>query len=353
MRRPPSSLPLVLALSLTAGAACATKEQKQGAELYGRMCAVCHGPKGEGYKADQAPKLNSAAYLQSASDSLLRDSIVNGRLGSTMSAWGRASGGPLTDPEVSALIAFMRRWQPKGTLALDEKPLTGDAARGGLLYYKHECVKCHGARGVEGPNARIANRGFLANASNGFMRLVIRNGRAGTTMAPFAGKIDDQGIEDLIALVRSWDRPPRTHVKWPPEVPPLPLGKVPLNPKGPAPIGFRATPDTTPADVVKAQLDRGAKMALLDARAPSDYVREHIKGAVSVPFYDPSPYIDKLPKDAWLVCYCACPHAESGQLAERLKQKGFTKVTVLDEGLPYWRSKNYGVDLAPDGGPTE
>ena len=39
-------------------------------------------------------------------------------------------------------------------------------------------------------------------------------------------------------------------------------------------------------------------------------------------------------------------HAESGQLAERLKEKGFTKVTVLDEGLGYWRSKNYGVEHA-------
>jgi rhodanese-related sulfurtransferase len=64
---------------------------------------------------------------------------------------------------------------------------------------------------------------------------------------------------------------------------------------------------------------------------------------VSVPFYDPGPYFDKLPKDAWLVCYCACPHAESGQLASKLVQKGFPKVTVLDEGLGVWKSRGFGT----------
>jgi cytochrome c oxidase cbb3-type subunit 3/ubiquinol-cytochrome c reductase cytochrome c subunit len=102
-------------------------------------------------------------------------------------------------------------------------------------------------------------------------------------------------------------------------------------------------PGTTPAEVIKGQLDRKAKMALLDARAPSDYVSEHIAGAVSVPFYDPEPYLALLPKDTWLVAYCACPHAESSSLAQKLVAKGFTKVTVLDEGLGFWRAKGYGT----------
>jgi cytochrome c oxidase cbb3-type subunit 3/ubiquinol-cytochrome c reductase cytochrome c subunit len=334
---------LALATAFSATACGQTKEQKEGGELYARMCAVCHGAKGEGYKADQAPALREPGYQGSASDAFLRESIVNGRLGSTMSAWGNAAGGPLSPHQVDALIAFMRLWQGK-KVALDEKPLTGDRGRGGLLYHQHECVKCHGWRGVEGPNARIANPGFLANASNGFLRLAIRNGRPGTTMAAFGSKLGDQGVEDVIALIRSWAQPAPAHPAPPPQLPPLPLGKIPLHPHGPEPVGFKATPDATPADVIKAQLDRGAKMALLDARAPTDYVREHITGAVSVPFYDPAPYFDKLPKNVWLVCYCACPHAESGQLAAKLKEKGFTKVTVLDEGLGYWRSKNYGVD---------
>jgi len=118
---------------------------------------------------------------------------------------------------------------------------------------------------------------------------------------------------------------------------------VPLNPRGPDPVGFKKTPETTPMETIHTQLQRGARMVLLDARAPSDYMNQHIAGAVSVPFYDPSPYIDKLPKNSWLVCYCACPHAESGQLAARLLEAGFKKVTVLDEGLGAWTQKKYPV----------
>jgi rhodanese-related sulfurtransferase len=84
-------------------------------------------------------------------------------------------------------------------------------------------------------------------------------------------------------------------------------------------------------------------MVLLDARVPSDYEQEHIQGAVSVPFYDPSPYLAALPKSAWMVCYCACPHAESGVLAEKLQAAGFKKVTVLAEGLYGWSGKGYAT----------
>ena len=334
--------------ALAGATGCRSKQEKQGAELYGRMCAVCHGKDGEGYKADQAPALRNAEYLASATDALLREGITMGRRGSTMSAWGRQAGGPLTPAEVDAVIAFMRLWHAKKDVTLDERPPVGDRGHGSQLYFQ-ECARCHGARGVEGPNARLRNPGFMANASDGFLRLAVRNGRAGTAMLGFAGKLGDQGVEDVLAFMRSWtplvDPPPPAP---PPAPPPIPLGKVVLNPKGPAPIGFRATPDVTPAAVIKAQLDRHARMAILDARAPSDYLAEHIFGAVSVPFYDPTPYFDKLPRDVWLVCYCACPHAESGQLAEKLKAQGFTKVTVLDEGLGFWRAQNYGtVGKAP------
>jgi cytochrome c oxidase cbb3-type subunit 3/ubiquinol-cytochrome c reductase cytochrome c subunit len=192
---------------------------------------------------------------------------------------------------------------------------------------------------------------LLTSASNGFLRYAIRRGRPGTAMPAFGVALGDDGVEDVLALLRSWQAKPAVSRSPAARPPPLPLGPVPLNPHGPEPEGFVAQGTgggTTRADVVKAQLDRGARMALLDARAPSDYMREHIAGAVSVPFYDPDPYFAALPRDAWLVCYCACPHAESGQLAQKLVAKGFTKVTVLDEGLNVWRMRKYGTQAGVD-----
>lgn len=317
--------------------------EQQGKDLYGRMCVVCHGRRGEGYKADQAPAIGSPAFLGAATDAYLRHAIINGRYGTTMSAWSTSRGGPLSPTDVEALLAFLKTWSRGPRPDLDESPVNGDTTRGKAIFDR-ECVKCHGVRGTTGPNVHIGGREILQTASNGFLRLAIRQGRPKTTMPGFEAALGQAGVEDVLAYIRSFETPPTPPPALPPtRPPPIPLGPVPLNPKGPEPQGFQTYPGKTPADVVKAQLDRHAKMAILDARAPSDYTNEHIAGAVSVPFYDPAPYVDKLPKNAWLVAYCACPSAESGMLAAALQAKGFTKVTILAEGIGVWRTKQYGT----------
>jgi cytochrome c oxidase cbb3-type subunit III len=329
--------------ALECGQPFLTAEQRHGAELYGRMCAVCHGPSGEGYAADHAPALAHPDFLGSVSEGLLRSAITYGRTDTTMAAWSAERGGPLAPEDVDALITFMRSWHAGPPITLNETPLQGNAARGQILF-RRECVTCHGERGQAGPNVRIGNPELLQEASNGFLRHAIAWGRHGTIMPGFGEKLASEGVEDLVAALRSFARPPPP--KPPPSPvrpPPMPLGAVPLNPKGPEPVGFEVHPKTTKVDVVQGQLKRGARMAILDARTPSEYTREHIAGAVSVPFYDPSPYLDKLPKDAWLVCYCSCPHAESRTLASKLLEAGFPKVTVLDEGLGVWRARKYGT----------
>jgi cytochrome c oxidase cbb3-type subunit 3/ubiquinol-cytochrome c reductase cytochrome c subunit len=218
----------------------------------------------------------------------------------------------------------------------------GDAARGTDVFAR-ACAACHGARGVDGTFVGIGSPDVLRAASDGFLRQAIHDGRPGTPMPAFARTLGDAGIDDVLAALRAWQRAAPPALKPPAKLPPLPLGPVPLHPGGPEPEGFAATPELTRLDVVKSQLDRGARMALLDARAPSDYITEHIADAVSVPFYDPEPYVAQLPKDSWLVCYCSCPHAESGQLAQKLLQRGFAKVTVLDEGLRVWKAKSYAT----------
>ena len=60
--------------------------------------------------------------------------------------------------------------------------------------------------------------------------------------------------------------------------------------------------------------------------------------------------LGKLPKDHWVVTYCACPHAISGQAADRLRKAGFQKVGVLDEGFPYWKEQGYPTLQGPERG---
>jgi cytochrome c oxidase cbb3-type subunit 3 len=336
---------VVLGSVISGSLECSTHDDtkaQHGAELYARTCAVCHGDKGEGYKADDAPALSHPDFLASVTDPYLRQAITQGRQGTTMSAWGRVRGGPLAPSDVDDVIAHLRTWQTK-RIKLDERPNNGDIVRGDAIFAR-ECVRCHGLRGTGGPFEHIGDSELLSTAGNGFLRQAITHGREGTSMPAFDLTLGPNGIEDVLATMRHWQLAP-TPATWerPPTPAPIPLGPVPLNPHGPEPVGFKPDPGTTPADVIHAQLARGAKMAILDARAPTDYTYEHIAGAVSVPFYDPDPYVDQLPRDAWLVAYCSCPHAESGQLARKLTAKGFTKVTVLDEGLGVWKNRKYPV----------
>jgi cytochrome c oxidase cbb3-type subunit 3 len=329
--------------TLECGGAPVTVREHRGDLIYHRMCAVCHGASGQGYAADQAPSLTRGDFLASVKDAYLRSAIMDGRRGTTMSAWSSARGGPLTLDDVGTLVAYLRAWSNRPPMTLDDHaPVGGDATRGDALFAR-ECAACHGARGVEGTFVGIGGFDLLRAASDGFLRQAIRDGRPGTSMPAFAGKLGDAGIDDVLAHLRSLQKSTAAPRNPPAKPPPLPLGQVLIHPRGPEPQGFTATPLTTKLDVVKAQLDAGARMALLDARAPSDYLGEHIADAVSVPFYDPDPYLAQLPRDAWLVCYCSCPHAESGQLAQKLVQSGFTKVTVLDEGLRAWKAKGYAT----------
>ena len=150
----------------------------------------------------------------------------------------------------------------------------------------------------------------------------------------------DQG--HLVALLRSWAKP----VSEEEIAIPGTLGPIVQNPTGPDPA-FTPGARYTPVDVVKRELDRGAAIGFLDARAPSDYVAGHIAGAADVPFYAARDYLFALPKDKWLICYCACPHAESGRLMDTLTANGFTKVTVLDEGVNVWAERGYPMRKGP------
>jgi cytochrome c oxidase cbb3-type subunit 3/ubiquinol-cytochrome c reductase cytochrome c subunit len=346
------ALELVLMLGLCVGSGdleCGrplTSAQRRGQRLYDRMCVVCHGPIGEGYAADQAPALAHPDFLASATDDYIRSAISDGRRGTTMSAWSVARTGPLTRADVDAIVAFIRTWQRGSSVVLDERGPSGHLARGAAIFAR-ECSSCHGPRGTSGPYIHVGGTELVATASNGFLRYAVRGGRRGTPMPGFDRSLGEAGIEDVVALLRSWQS---AAVMTPlaPSPGKIPLGPLLLHPFGPEPVALRPYPDPTSADVVKGELDRHARMALLDARAPSDYLATHIAGAVSVPFYDADSYIPSLPKTAWLVCYCACPHAESGQLARKLVTSGFTKVTVLDEGLNVWMGRKYPTNSGMD-----
>lgn len=318
---------------------------EKGQKLYAKYCNFCHGAEGKGYAADEAPALASDDLLALATDDFLRDAIFKGRPGTTMSAWAVIRGGPLGHDDASALVAYLRTWQTRPSERVTERTLSPSASaeRGAAIYAAH-CKTCHGAKGRDGKHNALANPELLASASDGFLATTIERGRAGTPMQGFRGKLTSEQIDDVIALLRSWQKAPDPT----PDLPPKPGGlvSVVLSPRGPQPA-FDAKADFIPADTVKREVDRKATMIIIDARPPGDYARMHIAGAISTPFYDVEAYAKQIPKDRYILTYCACPHAESVKVRNALRGLGYPRVAVIDEGILAWRDRGYPVRGGP------
>ena len=96
-------------------------------------------------------------------------------------------------------------------------------------------------------------------------------------------------------------------------------------------------------DDVKAAYDAQARFVLIDARPAVDYNLRHITGAYSVPFYEADSHMSRFPLDEWYITYCACPHSESGIVAQSLLDSGQTTVGIMDEGYLVWEDRGYPI----------
>lgn len=306
-------------------------------EDYLIYCAICHGPDGAGYTADNANALSHPAFLATATDELLRTSILRGRPGTPMSAWGEELGGPLGDARVEALVAYIRSWQVGGALDLSDIVVEGEVARG-KPQYAARCAGCHGPAGEGGDYMSLNNPEFLAVASDGYIREAIASGRSGTAMGPYLDVLPQQTIDDLVVLIRSWQTPVDD---TPFEAPEVDLANATIHSGGVKPTLDEGL--YVPADDLKAHLDLGGEVIIIDARTPKDYTTGHITGSISVPFYAVADIADQLPPDVTVVTYCGCPHAESTIAAQALIDAGRDDVKVLDEGYYVWIERGYAI----------
>ena len=101
-------------------------------------------------------------------------------------------------------------------------------------------------------------------------------------------------------------------------------------------------------DEIKEAFDNNEPFLFLDARPTVDYNLRHIQGAYSVPFYEVEYHESKFPSDTWYIAYCACPHAESGIVAEYFLEAGHETIGILDEGYLLWEERDYPTEIGPD-----
>ena len=80
-----------------------------GAELYAANCQVCHGDRNGTGGTGGAPPHNKAGHTWHHPDAQLREWVLNGKLGFG-SPGMPALGDKLAEPEVEAILTFIKTW---------------------------------------------------------------------------------------------------------------------------------------------------------------------------------------------------------------------------------------------------
>jgi mono/diheme cytochrome c family protein len=183
-----------------------------GARLYNENCLVCHGVNGQGRigatLAKDWPSVQPELTIVST--------IVNGVGGSVMPAWGQANGGPLTNEEINALVAYILSWQTGGILQLTPPPtptafppitpipgVEGDPNAGAALFAQN-CAACHGDKGQGRIGATLA-KDWSGIRPDLAVKGTISNGVSGSVMPAWSqakgGPLSELDINNLVAFI--------------------------------------------------------------------------------------------------------------------------------------------------------
>jgi cytochrome c oxidase cbb3-type subunit III len=183
------------------------------ATLYGQNCAACHGANGQ-----NGPSIDLAnpEYQALVDDATLRKWISGGMPGTEMPAFAQSAGGMLTDAQVDALIAGMRRqWLRPNALGGATPPpyaqtTPGDPHRGETSYQAH-CAGCHAAAHDQG-RQQVTSPVYLSLIGNQALRSIIIAGRpdigqpdwrhdasGGSAAAP----LSNQDVDDIVTYLAS------------------------------------------------------------------------------------------------------------------------------------------------------
>lgn len=95
---------------------------------------------------------------------------------------------------------------------------------------------------------------------------------------------------------------------------------------------------------LKARLDAGAELLVLDVRTPEEYAQDgHIAGSTLLPLQELPQRLGELQKDQPIACFCRSGN-RSRSACEQLAQAGFTNLVNVDGGIGAWTAAGYPVE---------
>jgi mono/diheme cytochrome c family protein len=230
----------------------------RGAVIFASTCFICHGDRGQG--ADHAPALNDPVRLKEFDDTWYRNTIAHGRPAKGMPTWGTV----LSPAEINDLVALIGAWREGKTVtavvplarhlssalfalrqfdkidavfhlsaaltqanrsqAIDIEAAI-DLIKGNHLseaqtrliavlppeemgkeLYESNCAPCHGADGTGGLGKNLHTNKFIQSKSDEELIEFLLTGRQGTAMDGFDGILTPEELNNVVALIRAWQK---------------------------------------------------------------------------------------------------------------------------------------------------
>jgi len=179
---------------------------ERGQELFQNNCAPCHGEFGEGgvlpgTSGRVIAPISTAEFLNTRDDATIRAIIESGQPGLGMSPFGVSQGGPLSDEDVDALVAFLRSWQanPPVEFPPEIAAINQDSA----TVYAEFCAQCHGPDGEGGIGPSFQTIDFQQQSDEQIFT-TIHDGHPATAMIAWGDLLTTSTIEDLVRQLRDF-----------------------------------------------------------------------------------------------------------------------------------------------------
>jgi mono/diheme cytochrome c family protein len=228
----------------------------RGATLFANTCFICHGEDGKG--TDIAPAINDLERLEKLEDDWYREVIANGRPARGMPTWGTV----LAPDQIADLVVLIGAWRDGRSISPDiplirritsalyavrqfdradaafhlfaaqaeaDEAQAGDIQRAldlvaenqlfeaeGLLIslfppeemgrelFTSNCTQCHGEDGTGKTAPNLFDNDFIQSSDDETLLEFILAGKPGTAMDGFEGILLRGEVENLVALLRTW-----------------------------------------------------------------------------------------------------------------------------------------------------
>lgn len=107
-------------------------------------------------------------------------------------------------------------------------------------------------------------------------------------------------------------------------------------------IDLATLPDTVDVATVNAVKDNPG-VFLLDVREPDEYEAGHIPGITLMPVGDVAARLSEIPRDKEVIVTCRTGN-RSAQIADFLRDQGFTNVHNMEGGIVAWQEAGYPIE---------